>query len=879
MLNGLDSTFTALNELTIVNADSISVETLQATNGTINNLNSSLITTTSINSTLYSGVPTQNIQYLLGSTSNIQQQINNITTVGGPGGWFLIIAENTIGFNPSLQNGYNWSFGSGGQSQNSFIGLPEATLQSITISVSVASIANSLIDIYINGIYSNTTIQLLPNETSLTILNVGLACVAGDKLTLKTTSGNSTASVCRLTLIFSSNGVIGPQGPVGATPLIEIGSVVPVPYGVPPSVVLDPTSTPEIPILDFTLETGPQGVQGVQGPQGIQGPVGPAGTSGSVGNYLNSYDTTQQNNPIANAVNIMRINTIDASQGFNIQNGTQITAQNIGVYNIQFSAQLTKTTGTNANVDVWLVQNGVNVANSNTTFTITGNAVQFVLAWNWFLQMNSTDYFQIAWSSPNTNINLFIETGLTTPTRPDVPSIILTVQQVMNLQQGPQGAQGPQGPQGAQGAQGNQGAQGPKGSKGDQGPQGPEGPMNTEATAIASAALVEATAALAATAVNAGAIATVQGQVLALELASTATNTALDALTGRVSVLETEVDTLSTDVDALQTKTANINITAPGELTINPTAILSLQSGIINIGSATCNNINMTSNETNIDSTTILGLSSNDETAITSITLITNDAPTILIGQEINNNLSTNSKISCNLNAPDINIGSFILGSEYNSANITLLSSDNVNINTDNFFNNSNVRASIKAPDINIGSYVPADPLNSITTNIIAQNINISAQQNIIATTLGGDIELNTTENVSVNGTITSNIGDNTTLTTNVRGKLINIGTEVSECSIVMASQDTNIYGDIMTVSSAEETSILSNTLVTINSSVTNTTGNNLNLNNGNINIGDNTITVSTNINSSFISINGALVINGVAYTPFNGFNQFPFIP
>ena len=790
MLNGLDSTFTALNELTNINADSITTDTLQANTVSISNLNApnitttsltatnittSLLTASSINSAFYSGVPSQNVQYLTGSTSNIQQQIDNITQTGGAGGWFLIIAENTIGFNPTLQNGYNWSFGSGGQSENSFIGLPQSTLQSITISTSLASTANSLIDIYINGIYSNTTIQLIPNETSITILNVGLAVVAGDRLTLKTTSGNSTASVCRLTLIFSSNGVIGPVGDTGATPIIEIGTVVPVPYGTPPSVVLDPTSTPEIPIFDFTLETGPQGVQGVQGQQGIQGPVGPSGTSGSVGNYLNSYDTTQQNNPIANAVNIMRLNTISGSQGFTIQNGTQITAQNIGVYNIQFSAQLAKSSGTTANVDVWLVQNGINVSNSNTTFTINGNAVQFVLAWNWFLSMNATDYFQIAWSSPNTNISLFIETNLSTPTRPDVPSIILTVQQVMNLQQGPQGAQGPQGPQGAQGPQGNQGAQGPKGNKGDKGDTGPEGPENTEATAIAAAALAEATAALAATAVNASAIAGVQAQVTALEAASTATNTALDALTGRVSVLETEVDTLSTDVDALQTKTANINITAPGELLINPTALLVLQSGIINIGSATCNNINITSNETNIDGTTILGLSSNDETAITSSLLITNDAPTILIGDEANNNLSTNSKISCNLNAPDINIGSFILGSEYNSENITLLSATNVNIDTNNFFNNSNVRASIKAPDINIGSYVPGDPLNSITTNIIGQNININAQQNIIATTLGGDIELNTTFNASVNGTVSSNLGDNTTVTTTIKGQTIYI--------------------------------------------------------------------------------------------------------
>ena len=850
MLNGLDSTFTALNELTNINADSITTETLQATTVSINDLNApnitttnlnstnittSLLTASSINSAFYSGVPSQNVQYLTGSTSNIQQQIDNITQTGGAGGWFLIIAENTIGFNPSLQSGYNWSFGSGGQSQNSFIGLPQCTLQSITISVSVASTVSSLIDIYINGIYSNTTIQLLPNETSLTILNVGLACVAGDRLTLKTTSGNSTPSVCRLTLIFSSNGVIGPVGDTGATPIIEIGTVVAVPYGTSPTVVLDPTSTPEIPIFDFSLESGPAGIQGIQGIQGIPGPVGPSGTSGSVGNYLNSYDTTQQNNPIANAVNIMRLNTISASQGFIIQNGTQITAENIGVYNIQFSAQLTKSSGTTANVDVWLVKNGVDIVNSNTTFTVNGNAIQIVLAWNWFLQMNATDYFQIAWSSPNTNISLFIETGLTTPTRPDVPSIILTVQQVMNLQEGPTGATGAQGPIGATGPQGQTGAQGPKGNKGDKGDTGPEGPENTEATAIASAALAEATAALAATAVNASAIATLQIEVTALE-ATTAT------LEGEVGTLQTEMATANENITALQTKTQFINVTPPDTMeifapifnitgattnfntnanfinetvsisgistNISSTDITIAGTAILNIGDTFQTKINLTAGETNIDSNGLLSLTSFGGTAMTSDSNIDIDAPAIKIGDELNNTIVQSSIVSNNIKSPLINIGSFILG----------------------------------------------DPLNSEIVNIIGQNININAQNNIIATTLGGDIELNTTENVSINGTISSNLGDNTTINTNIQGQSISL-----DAALDINLQTAGGLIDLNTTSASISGTAQSN-LGTITSISTNVIG------------------VTTNISGSTVNINGSVIINGTPFTPYTGFNQFPFV-
>jgi hypothetical protein len=888
MLNGLDSTFTALNELTNINADSITVETLQATTATFNNITSDSITSTTnnltniissnitsdiinattanltnvissnitsdiinattanltnvisnniltnvINASLYSGVATQNIQYLLGSTSNIQQQIDNITTTGGAGGWFLVIAENTIGFNPTLQNGYNWSFGSGGQTQNSFIGLPQCTLQSITISVSVAPTVSSLIDIYINGVYSNTTVQLLAGETSITLLSVGLACVAGDRLTIKTSAGNSISSVCRLTLIFSSNGVIGPVGDTGATPVIEIGTVSSVPYGTPPTVILDPTSTPEIPIFDFTLETGQQGVQGVQGVQGIQGPVGPSGTSGSVGNYLSSFDTTQQNNPIASSVNIMRLNTIAGSQGFIIQNGTQITSQNIGVYNIQFSAQLTKTTGTNANVDVWLSKNGVDIANSNTTFTINGNATQDVLAWNWFLSMNASDYFQIAWSSPNTNISLFIETGLTTPTRPDVPSIILTVQQVMNLQQGPQGAQGPQGPQGAQGPQGPQGAQGPKGSKGDKGDTGPEGPMNTEATAIASAALAEATAALAATGVNAGAIATIQIQVGVLEA---------DVLT-----LDGEVSTLQGEMSTVQTKTQFINILPPDTMEINA-PVLNITGATTNFNTdtnflnypITTNGIQNTVNPVLINDT-FLQISNGQFT-------MTDAGVDILNFNTVDATFNLEPEI-LNITTVDLNI----------NTTDTIIDNDNTTII-------SNVEAIISGPIVNINTTESIN-LNTPLINIVQPTTIESVTQFRIVNTAGTDIRTAGFLLESVVDTIITT-DDNNFFTAGLETNI------VSNNDLRLESLTQGIYASAVDVINL---SVPVGSIITNSTETTNTATTNYDIDAPIINLGTSgyfPLNVVNIVGSGGVSISGPLNIDGMRFTV-AGINQF----
>ena len=829
MINGLDNIYTQLNELTQINTDTVTANNINTQNitasiGTIDTLNSTLINTTNILSEFYSGVPKQNLLYLTGSTSNIQQQINNIVNTGGNGGFFLIIAENTCGFSTSLNSGYNWSFGASGQSLSA-IQLPACDLVNIYLSVNIAPTINSTVTIYINNISSGQSITILAGELNAQ-LQLTYAINANDIINFKTTAGNAIASINRISCIFASNGVIGSQGPTGATgatPLIEIGTVESTPYGTQPSVTLDPTSTPEIPVLDFVLETGQQGVQGVQGIQGIPGPVGPAGTSGSVGNYLNSYDTTQQNNPIANAVNIMRINTIAGSQGFLIQNGTQITAQNIGVYNIQFSAQLTKSSGTTANVDVWLIQNGVDVANTNTTFTINGNAIQIVLAWNWFLSMNPTDYFQIAWSSPNTNISLFVETGLTTPVRPDVPSIILTVQQVMNLQQGPTGATGAQGPQGVQGPQGAQGNQGAKGNTGATGATGATGPENTEATAIALAAAAEATAALAATAATDVTVSALAISVTTLEGEVTALQGQVGTLSGEVDTLQGEVDTLQTDVGALQTKTQFINVTPPNTMEISApilnitgvTAEISSNnttisgSGILNIGDTFQTKLNLTSAETNVDSGGILALTSFGGTYINSDAFVSIDSPNITLGVETNNIINQNSKVSNNIKSPLINIGSFILG----------------------------------------------DPLNCTDIILVSENIAINANNNYIVTTLNGNIELNSTENVSINGTTSLNLGEITTINTNITGININLesGTDINMQTL---GGNVSLNTTLASISGTAESNLGSALSI-----ITNVSG------------------VTTNITGSAINITGALVINGVAYTPFNGFNQFPFIP
>lgn len=110
-------------------------------------------------------------------------------------------------------------------------------------------------------------------------------------------------------------------------------------------------------------------------------------------------------------------------------NPTQITVAQTGVYNIQFSAQLTKTGGTVADVNIYFKKNGVNVGGSNTIVTLANNNHYVVAAWNIFIQLNAGQYVEIVWYTTNANVQL-TSIPVAVPPVDTVPSVILTVNKV-----------------------------------------------------------------------------------------------------------------------------------------------------------------------------------------------------------------------------------------------------------------------------------------------------------------------------------------------------------------------------------------------------------------------------------------------------------------
>lgn len=140
------------------------------------------------------------------------------------------------------------------------------------------------------------------------------------------------------------------------------------------------------------------------------------------------HDTTTQT-ASANTATPFMFDSTDISQGVTVTSGSQINILNSGTYNIQFSAQLDKPSNNAVDLDIWLQTNaGTIIPWTNTRLTLGGQS-KGVAAWNFVYPFIGGDHFHIYWSNPDT-ISLYSAASATSPTRPAIPSIILTVTQV-----------------------------------------------------------------------------------------------------------------------------------------------------------------------------------------------------------------------------------------------------------------------------------------------------------------------------------------------------------------------------------------------------------------------------------------------------------------
>ena len=139
------------------------------------------------------------------------------------------------------------------------------------------------------------------------------------------------------------------------------------------------------------------------------------------------YSNVDQTNPVANTAMAMTFNNTVTANSVSIVSNSQLTIAKTGVYNIQFSAQVAKTGGGTGVVDIWLNKNGTPVAWTNTSIPVT-SGTPAVASWNFVENVTvANTYYQLMWSSPDTGVLLDSAAANTNPTRPGIPSVIVTV--------------------------------------------------------------------------------------------------------------------------------------------------------------------------------------------------------------------------------------------------------------------------------------------------------------------------------------------------------------------------------------------------------------------------------------------------------------------
>ena len=169
--------------------------------------------------------------------------------------------------------------------------------------------------------------------------------------------------------------------------------------------------------------------------QTLASPRGGKYLNNPYGAFLDLTDQVAANTTTAYAITF---DTTDLSNGVTLSNSSRLNVAQAGIYNIQFSVQLTNTTNAPQDVDIWFRKNGTNIDKSNSRFGFAArkspsDPFHIVAAMNLFVSLDTNDYVELMWRPTDGGVAIELYAASSTPTRPVIPSVITTVTFVSNL--------------------------------------------------------------------------------------------------------------------------------------------------------------------------------------------------------------------------------------------------------------------------------------------------------------------------------------------------------------------------------------------------------------------------------------------------------------
>lgn len=142
------------------------------------------------------------------------------------------------------------------------------------------------------------------------------------------------------------------------------------------------------------------------------------------------YDTTDQTAAVINTGYPVEFKTTYIENGLTVENDTEITVQDDGVYNFQVTLQLQHTNSSACELYVWINKNGSDVTYGGKRYTIKGNDF-FSVNWNFNIDLDAGQYIEMYWATDDLGLNMHADAP--TSPHPGIPSAVVAVTFVSNL--------------------------------------------------------------------------------------------------------------------------------------------------------------------------------------------------------------------------------------------------------------------------------------------------------------------------------------------------------------------------------------------------------------------------------------------------------------
>mgnify|MGYP003340092441 FL=1 len=122
------------------------------------------------------------------------------------------------------------------------------------------------------------------------------------------------------------------------------------------------------------------------------------------------YSTQHQTIAVVNTAYLVTYDQTYLSNQISVSSSGHCVADVAGVYNFQFSAQVTSTSASSKQVYFWINKNGTDIDYSSRVFTVSGSSASLAVNWNFNIDLNAGQYVAIMWASDSTNVQLSVST-------------------------------------------------------------------------------------------------------------------------------------------------------------------------------------------------------------------------------------------------------------------------------------------------------------------------------------------------------------------------------------------------------------------------------------------------------------------------------------